>query len=588
MDLPESILASVETTMTIQSCLFNLTSDTFAVTLHKLLEWSDDSLLIRTVFSAVKLRPLLIPILSDLMVDYAFQKPEFKAILIPCFFRYQIQSSANLFFLFQLHQRGLIPLDDIFAGVRDLDSRYRKLPQVRVACLLIIAWFAPEASVFAPDLWSKSLSRLQRFRSSGSLPDSLELFCEELPQLKANDWELFRGFRSVGYNHNGLSEIIRKDDIDRFIDWARDSIDQQLPDSIFERCDFLQEGPHLVHAAAFHGSSRIFKYLMLNQVRFDLKDKMGMNVTFFAVAGGSCEIIRILRDSECSFSRSPRIAAAFFRPEIFDWIVSQIYDDSEYQQNVICAAAAANNVDILLRCFENGADVNVSNPVGRTGLHLAAEAGAIESLQLLLAHPNVRVDAVDNDGSTALHLAARQNNWEIVRILLAVKPEGVNCRDREGKTALIVATELGHVESVVELLQAPCVDVNVARKDGSVLHLSVSNLNLLKLFLNFPGINLNATDAQKLTALHLCAIRNLPETGRILCSSAGIDVNCRDAYGETALSMAIGSSFAGVARAILANPGTALTIRNSAGKLPAEFAADIGDPEVMTLFTLSK
>ena len=51
-------------------------------------------------------------------------------------------------------------------------------------------------------------------------------------------------------------------------------------------------------------------------------------------------------------------------------------------------------------------------------LHLAAQKGNVEAVNLLLNHPFTKINQQDKNGCTALHLAAKHNHTEIVQLLL--------------------------------------------------------------------------------------------------------------------------------------------------------------------------
>jgi ankyrin repeat protein len=97
-------------------------------------------------------------------------------------------------------------------------------------------------------------------------------------------------------------------------------------------------------------------------------------------------------------------------------------------------------VDALKYFITNGANVNLTEPgAGSTPLHVAAKAGCVEHIKLLLAE-NASFDATDSESKTALHLVASNGNAEIATLLLERKANK-EAEDRDGNTPLAVAIQ---------------------------------------------------------------------------------------------------------------------------------------------------
>ncbi|KAL9545611.1 hypothetical protein PS6_008125 [Mucor atramentarius] len=65
-------------------------------------------------------------------------------------------------------------------------------------------------------------------------------------------------------------------------------------------------------------------------------------------------------------------------------------------------------------------DINMkTGPNKSTALHEASIIGFTEGIELLLQHPDIDINAVDNQGQTAVHCATQANQTECLRILLS-------------------------------------------------------------------------------------------------------------------------------------------------------------------------
>ena len=114
--------------------------------------------------------------------------------------------------------------------------------------------------------------------------------------------------------------------------------------------------------------------------------------------------------------------------------------------------AAISNVPAVVRLLlKYGADVNGTNDVGYSALHLAAWDGHLEIVMELLNH-GAHSHVLTNDKNTALALAAHGNFLRVVEVLLR-HPVDVNNADKDADTALHYAAYNGNRSIVMALLQ---------------------------------------------------------------------------------------------------------------------------------------
>ena len=118
-------------------------------------------------------------------------------------------------------------------------------------------------------------------------------------------------------------------------------------------------------------------------------------------------------------------------------------------------------VAYLMQREHHGALVNAADNDGRIPLHDAAEAGHVETVKLLLGHPECRVNAAAKDGRIPLHDAAKAGNVETVKLLLSHPECRVNAIGYWGSTPLRDAAEAGNVETVKLLLSHPEYQLNL-------------------------------------------------------------------------------------------------------------------------------
>ena len=99
--------------------------------------------------------------------------------------------------------------------------------------------------------------------------------------------------------------------------------------------------------------------------------------------------------------------------------------------------------------LQNSPNVNVNwrNPEDSdfTALHLACHENRAAIITILLAHPNIDVNARSCANSPPLYYACREGNIEAVRLLLKKPDLDLNTRNNAGHSALWAAASFGHI-----------------------------------------------------------------------------------------------------------------------------------------------
>jgi len=98
--------------------------------------------------------------------------------------------------------------------------------------------------------------------------------------------------------------------------------------------------------------------------------------------------------------------------------------------------------------LKRGIDANTVDPAGQTVLHLAARAGALEVVRVLV-DARVNIDRRNANGETAIMLAALGGHRSVVEFLIS-KEAQIN---QPGWTALLYAATNGHLEIIKILIE---------------------------------------------------------------------------------------------------------------------------------------
>ncbi len=261
----------------------------------------------------------------------------------------------------------------------------------------------------------------------------------------------------------------------------------------------------------------------------------------------------------------------------------------------------------LLELGPDEININVKNRYDQTPLHIAAEKGCTETVELLLKE-GADINAENSDGQTPLHEAVWNGYTETVKLLLD-KKANVNTKDNYGKTALDYASERSHNDSershndivgiliqrirqqknsqnlldalkrgdkeAVEILLelGPNeIDINDEECGVTPLHLasSIGYIDIIRMLLE-KGADINAQDNYGQTPLYYASGQNNVEIVRMLLEG-GADIEAKDKSGETVLYQAVRSKNAEMIELLL-NRGADIEAKDNSGETALDLAA---------------
>ena len=246
-------------------------------------------------------------------------------------------------------------------------------------------------------------------------------------------------------------------------------------------------------------------------------------------------------------------------------------------------------VELLLAHRE--LDVNAVHPrrYNRTALMLAAQNGSLQIINALLNRPGVKLNKKDLKGNTALSLATIAGQSNVVASLVDHEGIGIDLQNSLGSTALILAATAkgGRKETEAKILIAELLlmrDADSSIKDheggGTALLRAVDagNDTMVKLLLDYNA-NIAIRDDLNRGLLHSAAIDGYEGIVHLLLEK-GLDVNTQDQNGKTPLHDASRDGNYKVAKLLLdsrANP----SIEDMYGRIPRAVAWQYGNLNVM-------
>ncbi|MGH6681361.1 MAG: ankyrin repeat domain-containing protein, partial [Bradyrhizobium sp.] len=227
-------------------------------------------------------------------------------------------------------------------------------------------------------------------------------------------------------------------------------------------------------------------------------------------------------------------------------------------------AVISNDVDRAAYLIRKGANVNMLSNLGTSPLTVAARAGCMPMMQLLVEH-GAKVDRPNSDGSTPLMGAVARNRAPAIKFLLA---HGASLKKGapHGFTLLSLAIEEQHYDAAYSLIHAGA-DVNAAASKYRLTPLMVvaselpPQANSLVRILQGHGpmevarallrhkAKVNATNVAGVTALMIAAAHdNSPMIALLI--QAGANPHLRSAAGQTARDIAVANRNLGATRTL--------------------------------------
>lgn len=228
---------------------------------------------------------------------------------------------------------------------------------------------------------------------------------------------------------------------------------------------FYSRGWTLPHLAAAADSVHIVKKVLQDNPDWNLLTRgKDWSLIHIAARNGHSELLAfLLKRKEITRERGVEAKSSEWATPLFE-------------------ASRRGQIKALKLLLEDNADINVSNKVGLTALHVAALEGHGEIVKTLLQNHKIRnVQAKTKRGETALHLAVQESHESCVKVIhylvkcikIDARAEAtINGKPQKECTALHIAVENGNLHGTEKLLALEARPDNMTEEHDTALHLA--------------------------------------------------------------------------------------------------------------------
>lgn len=139
-----------------------------------------------------------------------------------------------------------------------------------------------------------------------------------------------------------------------------------------------------------------------------------------------------------------------------------------YRETPLHLAARKNRPSTVAMLLNNAAPPNAQDLRGNTALHLAAGKGYHEVVCLLLARPNIELNAPNKEGLTPLHIAVESGFIKVVQMLLQAEACDLTARTKMSLTPLDLAQQDYRRRSQPEMSRVLTQEMERRRSHGAI------------------------------------------------------------------------------------------------------------------------
>ncbi|OHT14187.1 hypothetical protein TRFO_15471 [Tritrichomonas foetus] len=505
-----------------------LNNDSYALTQEGIFDF------IASLTFLVEYRSLMINLyvkLTKQLIDKISEKRfrrKIAKIIFETFFHYEPKDSimnqrcySRAYFLRLLYENGVYSMVEI---VNLIHKYWEMKPPNKTPLFSLLVWFSPEIEKVNRTFFENLFKIAQKEFYSRKLPRPFIPFVQNIESLKKNEWQLYKETQK---NEDLFFKVIQNDEVDQLNTLFQNSElnpNQKIEDKMFCYHWILQSSPTILQIAAFFGSIKCFSKLFQLNPDFSLKDSKNFDVVDFAGAGGSFEILELLKENGIDIRKSLKMATLFHRKHII-----KIYCmEFKVLRETYLVEACQSNHDFFLNTTNlSKIEIDLTIPAKSNSFLLIPP----KDYPKQYLHNNLKNNMNNNPNdsinshcsmvqyvnvSESFLIASEYGNLRFIQWLINNCEFDVNTHDSNGKTAVQIAGENCQSRILKYLITIDKININevlpISRK--SLLHISVLNntISIAKALIKNSRFNMNMQDNEGSTPLHY-ACRNVNTIG---------------------------------------------------------------------------
>jgi ankyrin repeat protein len=334
-----------------------------------------------------------------------------------------------------------------------------------------------------------------------------------------------------------------------------------------------------LHCAIYRLRSNCISVLLEFGASLDIEDKLGYSPRFLLTTN---QLINLITNQVTEYQRIPLFLAQQILPTLayngdfsrIDHLLDvvptlDVSMKDSMGRTAVHEASQLGHVQVLCQLLDAGADCNAQDWRGSTPLHYAVNSKQLDCVQILLNHPDIKLDLTETSNQrSALHVAIAQKNMDVLGMFLAQDDQISLIKGNACLSSQISKNIMDH-----ELLEFPPIVISCLRME---------EVNLLMRYFAAKGdATLVETCIGCLTSTEF--INSQDQTGRTVLHDAtdsrhfavvniivtnGADVMIQDWRGSTSLHSAAARGDAAIATALLSVNLRVVSVRNASGCTP--------------------